>query len=174
MFSENHYSTIGVDFKIKSLELDGKKVKLQVWDTAGQERFRSISKAAIHGAQGVIIVYDITNKKSFEAIEEWYNLIGQTEKISELCTVMVANKIDLADIKEVSDEEAEDLAHKLDIPLLETCAKNNTGIEDVFIKMAESMKEKQDANPQFTAYSKTIPLSAPPQGSKIESGNGCC
>uniref|UniRef100_A0A3Q0RJ83 small monomeric GTPase n=1 Tax=Amphilophus citrinellus TaxID=61819 RepID=A0A3Q0RJ83_AMPCI len=76
-FNSTFISTIGIDFKIRTIELDGKKIKLQIWDTAGQERFRTITTAYYRGAMGIMLVYDITNEKSFENIKNWIRNIEE-------------------------------------------------------------------------------------------------
>lgn len=96
-FSESYLTTIGVDFRFKTLNIDGRKVKLQIWDTAGQERFRTITNAYYKGADGIVLVYDITNSASFEDIERfWLNEVeSYAEKDVEL--LLLGNKSDLAD-----------------------------------------------------------------------------
>lgn len=98
IFEDTYISTIGVDFKIRSLELDGKTIKLQIWDTAGQERFRSISHTYYRGAHGIIIIYDITDKKSFDDVVTWLSEIESygNENVRKL---IIGNKIDLIDKK---------------------------------------------------------------------------
>lgn len=80
-FSQTFITTIGIDFKIKNIDLDGKRIKLQIWDTAGQERFRTITTSYFRGAQGILLVYDVTDKKSFQSIRNW---VGQIQQVGQL------------------------------------------------------------------------------------------
>lgn len=94
MFTDNFMPTIGVDFKIKTIEVDGKTIKLQIWDTAGQERFKTITSSYYKGAHGIIVVYDITDRESFSAIQNW---MGEVEKHASdnISRILVGNKCDL-------------------------------------------------------------------------------
>jgi len=89
-------ATIGVDFKVKTIVLDGKRVKLSIWDTAGQERFRTLTPSYYRGAQGVILVYDVSSKQSFEGLEIWLNELDTYATKKDLIKMLVANKIDKA------------------------------------------------------------------------------
>lgn len=147
-FSEDHFnstfiSTIGIDFKIRTIDLDGKKVKLQIWDTAGQERFRTITTAYYRGAMGILLVYDITNEKSFENIKNWIRNIeehasGDVEKM------ILGNKCDMTEKRNVSKERGERLAIEYGIKFMETSAKAGLNVEEAFFSIARSIKAKMD------------------------------
>ena len=141
MFSDNYISTIGVDFKIRKIELEGKSIKLQIWDTAGQERFRTITKSYYRGSNGIVVVYDITDRESFEQITHWMNEIDSNAS-SEVCRLLVGNKADLNDKRAVKTEEGEALARQFGIPFLETSAKESINVENMFTTMAQAMKKK--------------------------------
>ena len=104
-FSQSFVSTIGIDFKVKLLELDGQKVRLQIWDTAGQERFRTITSSYYRGAHGIIIVYDITDRESFDNVKQWLNEIDRyaCENVNKL---LVGNKSDMDSKRQVETQEA--------------------------------------------------------------------
>ena len=106
MFTDNFMPTIGVDFKIKTIEVDGKKIKLQIWDTAGQERYRAITNAYYRDAVGALLVYDITSEKSFESIEEKWRRELMDNAEENIVLLLVGNKSDLEDRREVPFEEA--------------------------------------------------------------------
>ena len=165
-YTESYISTIGVDFKIRSIELDGKTVKLQIWDTAGQERFRTITSSYYRGAHGIIIVYDVTDKESFQNIQHWLQEIDKyaNEGVMKL---LVGNKSDLQSKKVVSYDEAKELADSLGIGFIETSAKNAHNVEQAFTKMALEMKTKV----KTTVPTKPTKLMRP--GTPVKQG-GCC
>ncbi|CAH9081675.1 unnamed protein product [Cuscuta epithymum] len=107
-YVDSYISTIGVDFKIRTAELDEKTIKLQIWDTAGQERFRTITSSYYRGAHGIIIVYDVTERESYENVKQWLNEIDRYASES-VCKLLVGNKCDMVDNKVVTTEEARHL-----------------------------------------------------------------
>eukprot|EP00004_Rigifila_ramosa_P011494 TRINITY_DN2464_c0_g1_i1.p2 TRINITY_DN2464_c0_g1~~TRINITY_DN2464_c0_g1_i1.p2 ORF type:complete len:151 (+),score=47.50 TRINITY_DN2464_c0_g1_i1:113-565(+) len=138
-FSESYIPTIGVDFKIRTLELDGKTVKLQIWDTAGQERFRTITSSYYRGAQGIIIVYDVTREETFANIKQWLQEIDRhcSETTMKL---IVGNKNDLEREKAVDSAVAKEFAGTLGIELMEVSAKDTTNVDAAFQKLAQELK----------------------------------
>lgn len=146
-FTDSYLSTIGVDFKIRTIELEGKTVKLQIWDTAGQERFRTIAAAYYRGAHGIIVVYDVTDGESYANVKGWLTEIDRyaSEGVHKL---LLGNKADLTERRVVELDAAKEFAEELKIPLLETSAKTAAGVEEAFIAMAKQIKESVDANPE--------------------------
>jgi len=146
-YTESYISTIGVDFKIRTIELDGKTIKLQIWDTAGQERFRTITSSYYRGAHGIIVVYDVTDLDSFHNVKQWLSEIDRyaTENVNKL---LVGNKCDLIQKKQIDYETAKEFASKLDIPFLETSAKSATNVEKAFLTMAQEIKNSLANQPQ--------------------------
>mmetsp|Transcript_45274 Transcript_45274/g.52046 ORF Transcript_45274/g.52046 Transcript_45274/m.52046 type:complete len:207 (-) Transcript_45274:200-820(-) len=140
-FTDNFMSTIGVDFKIKTIDIDGKTAKLQIWDTAGQDRFRTITSSYYRGAHGIIVVYDVTQKESFDHVPMWMNEIEKyaSENVVKL---LVGNKADLEDRKAVSTDEGKERADSLGIQFLEASAKNSHNVNETFISMAKELKGK--------------------------------
>ena len=130
-YKENYINTIGCDFRIVSLELDNKKSKMQIWDTAGQERFKSISINYFRTAQGFIFVYDITKKDSFINILKWAETAFQSNKIS-VGSVLIGNKNDLENEREVSTEEGFNMARTLNLAFFEASAKVDNNCEYAF------------------------------------------
>eukprot|EP00947_MAST-08B_sp_MAST-8B-sp1_P000878 g878.t1 len=145
-YTESYISTIGVDFKIRTIELDGKTIKLQIWDTAGQERFRTITSSYYRGAHGIIIVYDVTDLESFNNVRQWLHEIDRyaCENVNKL---LVGNKSDLASKKAVMTESAKEFADSLGIAFLETSAKNATNVEKAFMTMADQIKKRMGSAP---------------------------
>ena len=144
MFSEEFISTIGVDFRIHTLQIENKNVKLQLWDTAGQDRFKSIVQSYYRGAAGILVVYDVTNRESFENINQWINEVQRLSSEAQL--VLVANKIDLSDKAKVTSEEGKSLALQFGIPFFEVSAKSNSNIDECILTIAKTLvnKEKHD------------------------------
>lgn len=141
-FSENYFSTIGVDFKIKSVSIDNSNAKLQVWDTAGQERFQTITTSYYHNANGIAVVYDITNRESFEAVNKWFKDVDRLAS-PDVCRILIGNKDDMNDVRTVNTKEGQDLAAALGVPFLETSAKSSHNVDDMFMMMGKAIKEKK-------------------------------
>uniref|UniRef100_A0A182XY63 Obg-like ATPase 1 n=1 Tax=Anopheles stephensi TaxID=30069 RepID=A0A182XY63_ANOST len=131
----------GIDFKIKTIELRGKKIKLQIWDTAGQERFHTITTSYYRGAMGIMLVYDITNEKSFDNIVKWLRNIDEHAN-EDVEKMILGNKCDMADKRAVRKERGENIAREHDIRFMETSAKANTNIELAFRELAEAILDK--------------------------------
>jgi len=146
-FNNSFISTIGIDFKIRTIELDGKKIKLQIWDTAGQERFRTITTAYYRGAMGILLVYDITNEKSFDNIKNWIRNIEEHAS-ADVEKMVLGNKCDMNDRRQVSKERGAQLAIEYGIKFMETSAKANINVEDAFFTLARDIKAKTEKNLQ--------------------------
>jgi small GTP-binding protein len=142
-FNSTFISTIGIDFKIRTIEMDGKKIKLQIWDTAGQERFRTITTAYYRGAMGIMLVYDITNEKSFDNIKNWIRNIEE-HATSDVEKMVLGNKCDMNDRRQVSKERGEQLAIEYGIKFMETSAKASINVEEAFLTLARDIKSKMD------------------------------
>jgi len=142
-FSPAFISTIGIDFKIRTIEVDGKRIKLQVWDTAGQERFRTITTAYYRGAMGIMLVYDVSNLKSFENISNWIRNI-EMHATQDVELMILGNKCDIADKRQVSKEKGEQLALQHSIKFMETSAKASINIYEAFETLARDIKCKME------------------------------
>ncbi|XP_061098484.1 ras-related protein Rab-8A-like isoform X1 [Conger conger] len=142
-FNSTFISTIGIDFKIRTIELDGKKIKLQIWDTAGQERFRTITTAYYRGAMGIMLVYDITSQKSFDNIKNWIRNIEEHAS-ADVEKMILGNKCDVNDKRQVSKDRGEELALEYGIKFMETSAKANINVENAFLLLARDIKAKMD------------------------------
>lgn len=168
-FSDNYVSTIGVDFKIRTLDVGGKQVKLQIWDTAGQERFQSITANYYHGSHAIALVYDVTDRKTFDNLRKWISDVDRLAN-KQVCRLIVGNKTDLSDKRVVRRDEGQALADSLGIPFIETSAKTASNVQEMFIKMCNEISRRQG-------------LSAPTQnggdqwtlkpGNSIEQNKGC-
>uniref|UniRef100_A0A803KFH4 small monomeric GTPase n=4 Tax=Anura TaxID=8342 RepID=A0A803KFH4_XENTR len=140
-FNTTFISTIGIDFKIKTVELQGKKIKLQIWDTAGQERFHTITTSYYRGAMGIMLVYDITNAKSFENISKWLRNIDEHAN-EDVERMLLGNKCDMEDKRVVPKAKGEQIAREHGIRFFETSAKANVNIEKAFLTLAEDILRK--------------------------------
>ncbi len=135
IFNETFINTIGVDFKIRTINMDGKMIKLQIWDTAGQERFRTIVSSYYRGAHGIMLVFDITNKESFENIPMWYEEIKKHASGS-VKKILIGNKSDFETKKQVDYSEAKELADGFGMDYIETSAKTALNVEKAFYDLA--------------------------------------
>jgi len=175
-FAPSFITTIGIDYKIRTIELDGKKIKLQIWDTAGQERFRTITTAYYRSAMGVLLVYDVTDDKSFANIKNWIRNIEQhaSENINK---VLVGNKCDLGDKRIIDTARGKSLADEFKIPFFETSAKNSINVEEAFISLARDVKKRLIDTAKPSSTESGVQLKANPgnpKGAAAKSGVGCC
>lgn len=143
-FTESYISTIGVDFRFRTVKIDKKTVKLQIWDTAGQERFRTITSAYYRGADGIIMVYDVTSTESFDHVNDWLKEVNRYAAEGTV-KLLVGNKSDRTSDKVVTEESAKEFADELGIPFLETSAKSAKNVEEAFLTMAGELIRQRDA-----------------------------
>jgi small GTP-binding protein len=161
-----------VDFKIRTIELDGKTIKLQIWDTAGQERFRTITSSYYRGAHGIIIVYDITDQESFNNVRNWLQEIDRyaTDQVNKL---LVGNKSDLTSKRVVNTTTAQEFATSLGITFLETSAKDSSNVENAFLRMAGEIKRRLGPTMNAEAQRPTVKVGTTTSVKPTNSG-GCC
>ncbi|CAK0819790.1 unnamed protein product [Prorocentrum cordatum] len=145
-FSESYITTIGVDFRFKTITVDGKTIKLQIWDTAGQERFRTITSAYYRGADGIVMVYDVTDADSFNHVNDWVTEVNRYVNEST-CKMLIGNKCDLTEERQVSPEEGRKKAEELGMGFVETSAKAATNVAEAFQDAAsvELIAKRQSA-----------------------------
>jgi Ras-related protein Rab-1A len=143
-FTESYISTIGVDFRFRTVKIDKKTVKLQIWDTAGQERFRTITSAYYRGADGIIMVYDVTSMESFEHVNDWLKEVNRYAAEGTV-KLLVGNKSDRTADKVVTEEQAKEFADELGIAFLETSAKSAKNVEEAFLTVAGELIRQRDA-----------------------------
>ncbi|XP_063982248.1 ras-related protein Rab-43 [Diachasmimorpha longicaudata] len=144
-FIERHGNTIGVDFSMKTVLINGKKVKLQIWDTAGQERFRTITQSYYRSANGIILVYDITKRSSFLSVQKWIEEVRRYTS-SSVMLILVGNKCDLESLREVERSEAEALCTYIPevLHVIETSAKDNINVDTIFFTIASELKKRHE------------------------------
>ncbi|KAJ6491575.1 ras-domain-containing protein [Mycena vulgaris] len=149
-------ATIGVDFRVHKMDVKGKKVKLSIWDTAGQERFRTITSSYYRGAQGIILVYDVSNRESFDALPRWYSEL-ETYVSDKVVKILVGNKVDKEFSRQVPTSEAQAFATRMDSLFVEASAKTSVGVKEAFTDVVErimDIPELWDAAPGVGAAAK--------------------
>ena len=168
-FSEKTLNTVGLDLKYANLNINNKKIKLQLWDTAGQEKFRSMTTSYYRGVNVIIIVFDVTSQISFEHVKDWMNNIKQFAKIGVM-KVIVGNKIDLKDERIVTYVEGKNFAQSYNVKYFETSAITREGIVELFENICQdysntNRKKSIDGN---------IKLDEIKKNNDDENNNGCC
>ncbi|XP_076957319.1 ras-related protein RABA6a-like [Bidens hawaiensis] len=157
--------TIGVEFAYRNTKVGDKTVKAQIWDTAGQERFRAITSSYYRGALGAMLVYDITRRGTFENLRKWLHELREFGN-RDMVIVLVGNKSDLLDLREVDVEDAQKLAQLENLCFMETSAKDNLNVEDAFLQMITNIYEiasqksldakKNESNPNLVGKKEII------------------
>ena len=141
-FNTNSLNTIGMDSKIKDIEIDSKKIKIKIWDLAGQERFRSMHKYYYNKVDGIIFVYDITKKNTLKIIDSWIDEVKENVK-GDISFILVGNKTDLEEEREVSIIEGEKFAQKYNYHFLECSAANGIGVNEIFDYLVRDILKKK-------------------------------
>ena len=178
-FSPDYMSTIGIDYKIKTLDIGETRVKMEVWDTAGQERFRTITKAYYRGAMGVLLVYDVTSEKSFKQIQGWINLIKKHAE-SDVCVLLVANKCDAVDSKRaVSETRVKAFAAEVGLKTIQTSALSGMNVNETFEIIGQDVldnlaRKKENAKNKSGAVSLGNGGQAKGGEANGSSGANCC
>ena len=173
-FSANSKATVGVEFISKSYRINDQVFKIEIWDTAGQERYKSITAAYYKGAKGALIVYDTTQKTSFEKIDKWMSEIKEKSS-KDMKLMIIGNKIDLKDERQVETDEALAKAQTLEAPIMETSALDATNVKEAFYDLLKEMykevKKKLDVvESQAEGGNEGIQLETNEENQK----KGCC
>ena len=165
--------TIGVDFKVKTLTINEKKVKMQIWDTAGQERFRTVVSTYFRGAHGILLLYDVTNRDSFKNLESWLIEIEKNAK-EKVLKILIGNKCDLTDDREITSDEGKAFALRNGMEFMETSAKMNTNVTEAFETLGKLMIEfnsKSNTATQKKNENKNLKASS---GMNLKTKKSCC
>ena len=167
-FLKNHLATIGIDFKTKTLNINNQEIKLKIWDTAGQERFRNITTQYYKGADGIVLVYDVTDEASYEKIRDWMEQILSNTQQDEIGLVLLGNKCDM-EPRNVTEEQGNKMAGELGINYFETSALNGNGINEAFESLTKDIMKRKGVD---NGANDSIEL----KNDKKKNGNGkdCC
>ncbi|KAG2107622.1 rab-type small GTP-binding protein [Suillus discolor] len=136
-----HFCDNEINFKVRTIELDGKRIKVQIWDTASQERFRTITTMCYHVATGILLVYDVTDERSYNSIRTWHAKIKQRAS-EDVNVILIGNKSDWTDKRVVPDIQGRALADELGMKFMETSAKAKEGVEEVFFTLTRDCKTR--------------------------------
>ena len=173
IWNDTFVPTIGVDFKIKTFDIDEKKIKMQIWDTAGQERFKNIIASYYRGAHGILLIYDVTDKDSFKNLSNWLIEIEKNASKTVL-KVLIGNKTDLEDKRVITYNQGKEFADTYGLKFLETSAKKNLNVTEAFETLGrELMQASEDKKITKQRQNKKISV-AKAQDLDIEKKNGCC
>ena len=173
-FRHQHELTIGVEFGGKTIEVKNKNVKIQIWDTAGQEAFQAITRTYYKGAIGALLVYDITRKETFDHITKWLNEV-KSNGSKDICCILIGNKKDLEEQRQVKYEEGKKLAEDNNLLFLETSAKTAENVQESFVISAERILDqinKTGVDP--TAPSKNVKITIDDDKNKKKEEKKCC
>ncbi|TCD70355.1 hypothetical protein EIP91_003707 [Steccherinum ochraceum] len=178
-------ATIGVDFRVHKMDVKGKKVKLSIWDTAGQERFRTITSSYYRGAQGIILVYDVSNRETFDALPRWFSEL-ETYVSDAVVKIIVGNKVDKEFSRQVSFTEGQQFATRMNCLFIEASAKTAVGVRDAFQEVVTKILDTPELWQPVTQKPKSSSSSAGGQnqtmpgsvnlhdeGGAEEAGGGC-
>jgi len=166
-FEQDQTPTIGVDFKLKFLDVDGKRLKLTVWDTAGQERFRTLTSSYYRGAQGVIFVYDISRRETFQNLAGiWAREVDMYATVGDCVKIVIGNKLDKESGREVSRDEAEEFARQNGCLFLECSAKSNAFVQEAFLELVRGVLETPSLVEETATQGGKIRLKKYQQGKK--------
>ncbi|GAB5371899.1 hypothetical protein AAMO2058_001619700 [Amorphochlora amoebiformis] len=167
-FSDDSFTSSFIT--IKTIEIDGKRIKLQIWDTAGQERFRTITTAYYRGAMGILLIYDVTDENSFQNIRTWIRNIEQHAS-EDVDKILIGNKCDMTDARAVDTDRGYGLAKEYGIKFFETSAKKDQNVTEAFMSISADIKKRLMADPNKGSHGTEKKLNLSDQKSN---GGGCC
>ncbi|XP_010901328.1 ras-related protein Rab-41 isoform X3 [Esox lucius] len=171
-FDNTYQATIGIDFLSKTMYLEDRTIRLQLWDTAGQERFRSLIPSYIRDSAAAVVVYDIANLNSFQQTSKWIDDV-RTERGGDVIIMLVGNKTDLADKRQITTEEGEQRAKELNVMFIETSAKTGYNVKQLFRRVAAALPG-MDSTPEKSKEDMIdIKLEKPPEMAVTESSCSC-
>ena len=171
-FSSEGIATLGVDVKNKYISIEQKKIRLDIWDTAGQERFKGLAKSYIKGGQGFVFVFSLTDKKSFTNLKNWINDV-KTMSSTLYKMIVIGNKKDCENIKEVFEKDLKDFAEKFDVQVFEASAKTGEGVEEAFNALVKLLYECKDIGVEENEDDRSYSLDGKLLNDKKKQNCGC-
>ncbi|XP_070772831.1 ras-related protein Rab-6A isoform X2 [Enoplosus armatus] len=171
-FDNTYQATIGIDFLSKTMYLEDRTIRLQLWDTAGQERFRSLIPSYIRDSAAAVVVYDITNVNSFQQTTKWIDDV-RTERGSDVIIMLVGNKTDLADKRQITTEEGEQRAKDMNVLFIETSAKTGYNVKQLFRRVAAALPGMDTTQDKSREDMIDIKLEKPPEQPVSEGACSC-
>ncbi|XP_072034267.1 ras-related protein Rab-6A isoform X2 [Amphiura filiformis] len=171
-FDNTYQATIGIDFLSKTMYLEDRTVRLQLWDTAGQERFRSLIPSYIRDSTVAVVVYDITNANSFHQTSKWIDDV-RSERGTDVIIMLVGNKTDLADKRQVSIDEGERKAKELNVMFIETSAKAGYNVKQLFRRVAAALPGMETTENKSSGDMIEVKLEKNPQQEPLQQEGGC-
>ena len=172
IWNDTFVPTIGVDFKIKTFNIDEKKIKMQIWDTAGQERFKNIIASYYRGAHGILLIYDVTDKESFKNLSNWLIEIEKNASKTVL-KVLIGNKADLEDKRVITYNQGKEFADSYGLKYIETSAKKNLNVNEAFETLGRELMQASDDKKIGKSKEKKISVTKA-EDINQEQKRGCC
>ena len=172
IWNDTFVPTIGVDFKIKTFNIDEKKIKMQIWDTAGQERFKNIIASYYRGAHGILLIYDVTDKESFKNLSNWLIEIEKNASKNVL-KVLIGNKTDLEEKRVITYNQGKEFADSYGLKYIETSAKKNLNVNEAFETLGRELMQASDDKKIGKSKDKKISVTKA-EDLNQEQKKGCC
>ena len=173
-FKEEYINTVGLDHISKTEVINNKNILVKLWDTAGQERFKALTPSYLRKAEGVILVYDVTNSYSFDDLKSWIDSIKNKlgEEYASFPVIIIGNKIDLQDNREISNEDANKFANQNNYKYFETSAKTGEGVDEAVREIVNQILKSKDNNDEHKEESNNIKI----ENNKVDNKKkkGCC
>ena len=173
IWNDTFVPTIGVDFKIKTFNIDEKKIKMQIWDTAGQERFKNIIASYYRGAHGILLIYDVTDKESFKNLSNWLIEIEKNANKNVL-KILIGNKTDLEEKRVITYNQGKEFADSYGLKYIETSAKKNLNVNEAFETVGRELMQASDDKKIGKSKDKKISVTKAEDLNKKKKKKGCC
>jgi small GTP-binding protein len=171
VFKEEYITTVGVDYVSKQEIINDQNINVKLWDTAGQERFKALTPSYLRGAEGIVLVYDVTNAETFESLKFWIDSLKSSLGEDSLPTIIDGNKVDLDD-RDISKEDAKKFAQEHNYKYFETSAKSGVGVDELFREIVNQILEKKDKTDEVKEERKSVKLQSDKGNNQKK--KGCC
>ena len=174
-FKEEYLATVGLDYYTKDEIINNKTIQVKIWDTAGQERFKSLTQNYFRNAEGVLLVYDVTSTESFDNLKYWISSIkdNMEKKNMHIPLIIIGNKIDMEDAREINRENAEKFAGENNYKYFETSAKTGVGVDDAIRELVNQVLNQAGSDDQKQSRNGSVQIKEN-GGNSNEKKKGCC